>query len=129
MKNTTKVKLSIARTSKANDKPESKFYYQLGNGEVIGNKGNEVITLFTVPGVSVSGGLIQVEKDKELPAHFQPRMEVYAEWFDSENKAHSKLIGSAFAVNGKKGMYSISFADGVAYSGKMIIVNPKPKSN
>lgn len=122
-----KVSLSVSRKAKEGAKP---FFYNVGSGHVVGIKGEEIIEISTLPGVVVSGGLLRVEKDQHFPATFPKRMDVYVqvEHLQAEQSyIRDHLIGSAFSIDGKEGMYSLSFPDEISFTGAFIVKVPKTK--
>lgn len=104
------------------------FYYFAGKGVVYGVKNQEMIGFTLLPGVCISGGLVQVFKDHKVPQSFEnTRLDIKVQEFFEDGSFNNHTVGTLFPVAGRSGMYSISLPEGMSLSGGFVVTLPAPK--
>lgn len=110
--------------SNGDNKP---FYRTVGQGFI---EQNGSITVHVLPCVIVKGGLIRVNRTipNMLPEDLQERLDIKVVT-SINDKLIYHIVGTAFKVKGKEGMYSLSLPNDVGLYGSFVLQNPTPKQD
>ncbi|MEH6454827.1 MAG: hypothetical protein V7749_00765 [Cocleimonas sp.] len=104
------------------------FYYTTGKGVVFGLKGQEMIGFNLLPGVCLSGGLVQIFKDQKVPNNLaNKRLDIKVQEAFRDDKVNYHLMGTLFPIAGRAGMYSISLPEGLSLTGGFVAMLPPAK--
>lgn len=111
--------LSVNQSSDKN-KP---FYRTMGQGFFDANG----IVVHVLPCVVVTGGLLRVVSGAQMPVGLQDRLDIkVASMLGNETVFH--IVGTAFKVKDKEGMYSLSLPKDAGLFGTFLLHNPAPKT-
>jgi hypothetical protein len=125
--NTVNFKVSLAQHSGEGANKKT-FYYYAGKGVVFGLKNQEMIGFTLLPGVCISGGLVQVFKDHKVPKALEStRLDIKVQEFFEDGSCNYHTVGTLFPVANRNGMYSISLPEGMSLSGGFVVTLPAPK--